>query len=827
MDTTRLQIEGMTCASCVGRVERKLGHLKGVSNASVNLVTGFADITWSGTPDIKRALGAIRDAGYDVPEEIIEFQIAGMTCASCVGRVERSIQAVDGVEGASINLATERAHVRTRSGSVTASQIVNAIDKAGYTARLTQDVQDSQHVHEVQQETKSSSLKTSLLIAAALTLPVFVLEMGSHFVPAMHHFIEHTLGRQTSWYIQFILTTLVLVGPGLRFYRTGLPALFKLTPDMNSLVVIGTLAAYGYSLVATFVPTALPLGTVNIYYEPAAVIITLILLGRYFEHGAKGRTSQAIKTLLSLQAKTARVIRGKHSVEIPIEEVHVGDVLLIRPGDKIPVDAEVVSGESFVNESMLTGEPIPVVKGPGDNVVGATLNTHGSLRVRATHVGSDAVLAQIVRMVQEAQGTKLPIQALVDTVTMWFVPAVMGVAALTFLFWWWLGPDPTLSFALINAVAVLIIACPCAMGLATPTSVMVGTGRGAQLGVLFQRGDALQTLRDAQVVALDKTGTLTRGKPTMTDFVVLDENISEDKLLTLIASLEVLSEHPIARAVVEAAQNRGLEQQEVKGFEATPGMGVSGEVGSRVVEIGATRFMQKLGYDLSIIGSHHDALATEAKTPLYAAVDGQVSALIAVSDPIKETTPTTIKALQALGLKVAMITGDNQGTADAIATELGIDHVVAEVLPEGKVEALASLKRAYGTLVFVGDGINDAPALASADVGIAIGTGTDVAIEAADVVLMSGELHGVPRAIALSQATLSNIRQNLFWAFAYNTLLIPVAAGVLYPLTGTLLSPSLAAGAMALSSIFVLGNALRLKRFSAQVDRNRNLSTSP
>ncbi len=818
-NTTQTKIEGMTCASCVGRVERALGQIDGIQDVSVNLVTGVAKVSWTTQPDVHELHTAITQAGYEVRQDVIELDIEGMTCASCVGRVERVLKQLDGVDHASVNLATARARIESQSGTLLLpARLIEAVEDAGYMAKEARDGTDRREDAESYQRAESKALKVSLLIASLLTLPVFILEMGSHFIPAMHHFVEHTLGRQTSWLIQFVLTTIVLVWPGMRFYRKGVPALFRLAPDMNSLVALGTLSAYFYSLVATFLPSWLPTGTVNVYYEPAAVIVTLILLGRYLEHRAKGRTGQAIKALLGLQAKTARVMREGQTLEIPIERVEVGDEVSIRPGEKVPVDAEVVSGHSFVDESMITGEPAPVRKEVGDEVVGATLNTTGTLSVRATRVGSDAVLAQIVQMVQDAQGAKLPIQALVDRVTMYFVPAVMSVAVLTFALWMGFGPEPALSFALINAVAVLIIACPCAMGLATPTSIMVGTGRGAQLGVLFRRGDALQTLRDARVIALDKTGTLTRGKPTLTDAIVLNEEEDEQDILMLVASLESKSEHPIARAIVDAARARGLEQIDVSDFEAIHGMGITGSADGRRVEMGADRFMQMLGYDLEGSRARQETLALEAKTPLYVAVDGHLSMLIGVSDPIKDTTPAAIEALHELGLEVAMITGDNQGTAEAIARQLGIDHVVAEVLPDGKVKAIEALGKEHGVVAFVGDGINDAPALAAAHVGIAIGTGTDVAIEAADVVLMSGELDGVPRAIALSKATLANIRQNLFWAFAYNALLVPVAAGVLYPFNETLLSPSLAAGAMALSSVFVLGNALRLRRFDAGRD---------
>jgi Au+-exporting ATPase len=572
------------------------------------------------------------------------------------------------------------------------------------------------------------------------------------------------------------------------------------------------LAAYFYSVVATFASGVLPDGTVNVYYEAAAVIVTLILLGRYLEARAKGRTSEAIKRLVGLQAKTARVRREGTVMEIPVADVTAGDIVEIRPGDRLPVDGEVVEGESYVDESMITGEPVPVAKSAGAQVVGGTVNQNGALAFRATAVGGDTMLSQIIRMVEAAQGSKLPIQALVDRVTMWFVPAVMTLAALTFGVWLIWGPDPALTFGLVNAVAVLIIACPCAMGLATPTSIMVGTGRGAEMGVLFRKGEALQLLKETRVVALDKTGTLTEGKPALTD-LELAEGFDRAEVLELVAAVEDRSEHPIARAIVEAAQAEGAGSLPVAGFNSVTGYGVEATVANRRVQIGADRYMRKLGLAIDAFDQTAERLGDEGKTPLYAAIDGKLAAIIAVADPIKETTSEAISALHALGLKVAMITGDNARTADAIARRLGIDEVVSEVLPDGKVEAVKRLK-ALGRLAYVGDGINDAPALAEADVGLAIGTGTDVAIEAADVVLMSGSLRGIPNAIALSQATIGNIRQNLFWAFAYNTALIPVAAGVLYPAFGILLSPVFAAGAMAMSSVFVLGNALRLKRFA-------------
>lgn len=739
-----------------------------------------------------------------------ELEVKGMSCASCVGRVERALQSVPDVSEVVVNLATEQATIR---GLAPVDTLINSIQKAGYeaVARDTSAMADDEESN-AQKESERLALKRDLLISTGLSLPVFLIEMGSHLIPGVHQLIERTIGIQSSWYLQLLLTTLVLALPGRRFYRQGFPALLRLAPDMNSLVAVGTLAAYAYSVVATFFPTLLPAGTVNVYYEAAAVIVTLILLGRYLEARAKGRTSEAIGRLVGLQAKVARVLRNGQIVELPIGDVIVGDHVEVRPGERVPVDGELIDGQSYVDESMVTGEPIPVAKSVGEAVVGGTVNQTGAFTLRATAVGGQTVLAQIIRLVEQAQSSKLPIQAVVDKVTMWFVPAVMIVAALTFFVWLIFGPSPALTFALVNAVAVLIIACPCAMGLATPTSIMVGTGRGAELGILFRKGEALQLLKDAKVVAVDKTGTLTEGRPTLTD-LELAEGVDRAQVLTQIAAVEARSEHPIARAIVEAAEQEGLSLPALTDFESVTGMGVRAFVDGVRVEVGADRYMRELGLDASVFATTATRLGNEAKSPLYVAIDGRLAAIVAVADPMKASTPAAIRALHQLGLKVVMITGDNEVTARAIAARIGIDEVVAEVLPAGKVDAVRRLKAAYGGVAFVGDGINDAPALAEADVGLAIGTGTDVAMEAADVVLMSGSLEGVPNAIALSQATIGNIRQNLFWAFAYNTALIPVAAGVLYPAYGLLLSPIFAAGAMALSSVFVLGNALRLRRF--------------
>ena len=806
---TDFGIEGMTCASCVRRVEEAITAVPGVASANVNLATERATVRFDGEPDTPAVLRAIEKAGYAPRIATEELQIEGMTCASCVSRVEKALKAVPGVADAAVNLATEKATVRLLSGTVDMSALEAAVRGAGYELRKTKAAEASAG-EEDHRATELRSLRYAVTISALMTLPLFLVEMGSHFIPGVHELIMGTIGMRNNLYLQFALATFVLFGPGLRFFRKGVPNLLRWTPDMNSLVVLGTTAAWGYSVVATFSPGVLPSGTANVYYEAAAVIVTLILLGRYLEARAKGRTSQAIKRLVGLQPKTAFVLRGGEFVEAQISEVVAGDVIRIRPGEKIPVDGMVIDGSSYVDESMITGEPLPIRKTADSAVVGGTINKTGSITFKATKVGNDTLLAQIIKLVEAAQGSKLPIQALVDRVTGWFVPAVILAAVLTFAAWYAFGPSPALSFALVNAVAVLIIACPCAMGLATPTSIMVGTGRAAELGILFRKGEALQSLRDADVVALDKTGTLTKGRPELTDLVAA-EGFEADEVLFLVASLETLSEHPIAEAIVSAAKSKGIATAAVAGFEATPGFGVSGSVSGRQVLVGADRALATNGIDVSGFSTEAERLGASGKSPLYAAIDGRLAAIIAVSDPVKETTPQAIKSLHELGLKVAMITGDNRLTAEAIARKLGIDEVVAEVLPEGKVEAIRKLRHDGRSVAFIGDGINDAPALAEADVGIAVGTGTDIAIESADVVLMSGDLNGVAKAIALSKATILNIKQNLFWAFAYNVSLIPVAAGVLYPVNGILLSPIFAAAAMAMSSVFVLGNALRLK----------------
>jgi Cu+-exporting ATPase len=809
-----IPVLGMTCASCVGRVEKAIAAVPGVAAASVNLAAERAHVELTSDGQTAAVIDAIRKVGYEPLERRIELTVAGMTCASCVGRVERALRATAGVISAQVNLATERAQVQVLDGTDLGA-LTAAVAKAGYDARPTAEATPELADREREaREAEIEGLKRNVITAATATAPLFLIEMGRHFVPGVHHWLAGAIGEQPWRLASFALAAFVLFGPGLRFYRKGVPNLVRRTPDMNSLVVLGASAAFLYSVVATFAPGLLPAGADHIYYEAAAVIVTLILVGRLFEAQAKGRTSEAIKRLMTLQAKTARVEREGVALEVPIGEVRVGDVVLVRPGERIPVDGEVVGGGSFVDESMITGEPIPVEKAAGDAVVGGTVNKTGAIRFRATKVGAATMLSQIVRMVEAAQGAKLPIQALVDQVTSWFVPAVIGIATLTFAVWLLFGASPALSFALVNAVAVLIIACPCAMGLATPTSIMVGTGKAAELGILFRRGEALQSLRDVQVVAFDKTGTLTLGRPALTDLQVAHGR-DEAEVLRLIAAVEGSSEHPVAQAIVDAAKSRELSIPPAEDFQSIPGFGVAAQVEGRTVEVGADRYMTRLGISVAALSAEAERLAREAKTPLYAAVDGELVAIVAVADPVKPTTASALQALHAQGLKVVMITGDNARTANAVAEQLGLDDVVAEVLPDGKVAAVRDLQARFGRLAFVGDGVNDAPALAAADVGIAMGAGTDIAIESADVVLMRSDLQGVATALALSRAVLRNIRQNLVWAFGYNVVLIPVAAGALYPAFGLLLSPMVAAGAMALSSVSVLTNALRLRAFRA------------
>ena len=798
-----LPVEGMSCASCVGRVERALLTLPGARDVAVNLATHRASLVLGEGTRPADAAAVLAEAGYPVPETESVLAIDGMSCASCVGRVERALVAVPGVTGATVNLAAGRATISHPAGVVTTTDLTAAVEGVGYEARPI----DAENPVDpaARQADEGRALRADLIAAALLSAPVVALDMGRHFLPSLQ-------GGPVTAAVQAILATLVLVWPGRRFFLRGVPGLLRGHPDMNALVALGAGAAYLYSLVSTLAPGLLPAGAAHLYFEASVLIVTLILLGRTLEARARGRTGQAIARLMDLTPKTARVVRGDAETEVPLAALRVGDRVRVRPGERVAADGAVVSGASHVDESMVTGESLPVRKGPGDPLVGGTLNGRGSLDLRVDAVGGATVLAQIAAMVERAQGGKLPIQALVDRVTGRFVPAVIGIAAVTFLAWLFLAPAPALGTALVNAVAVLIIACPCAMGLATPTAIMVGTGRAAGRGVLFRDGAALQRLRDVRVIALDKTGTLTEGRPRLTDLIAA-EGVASDAVLALAAGLESRSEHPLAGAVLAAARDRGLQVPEPDAFDAVAGFGVSGRVAGRAVALGAPRFLDRLGIvpdpDLA---ARAERLAAEGRSPIHLVVDGRHAAVLAVADPVKAGARAAVAALKARGLTVAMVTGDEPRAAAHVARSLGIDTVAAGMLPGGKVEAVQRFRAAHGPVAFVGDGINDAPALAEADVGLAIGTGTDIAVDSADVVLMSGSLDALVEALVLSRAVMANIRQNLFWAFAYNAALIPVAAGVLVPFGGPALSPVLAAGAMAFSSVFVLGNALRLRR---------------
>jgi P-type Cu+ transporter len=810
-----IPVMGMTCASCVRRVERTLSEKKGVAEASVNFAAEKASVTYDPTttnPD--DLIWAIRDAGYGADVRETTFSVTGMTCASCVGRVERALEKVPGVLEASVNLANERATVEYLAGEVEPRALEMAIEGAGYGV-----VREEGSSVEDSREREYRKLKSDSLLAAALTA---IILLGS-----LPHMLGLMLPIPSGWLnlALLLLATPVQFWAGWRFYRGAWGALKHGQANMNTLVVIGTSAAYLYSVVATLAPQLFAAGRADVYFDTSALIITLILLGRLLEARAKGRTNEAIKKLAGLQAKTARVVRGSEELDVPVESVEIGEVVVVRPGEKIPVDGLVLSGESAVDESMITGESIPVMKREGDEVIGATMNTSGSFRFETTKVGEDTALYQIMRMVEEAQGSKAPIQRLADRISAVFVPGVIVVATVTFVIWLLLGPAPALTFALLNAVAVLIIACPCAMGLATPTSIMVGTGKGAESGILIRGGEALEGAHKLDTIVLDKTGTLTRGEPQLTD-VVVENGIREEELLRLVASAESASEHPLGEAIVRGAKDRGLPLAEVEAFEAVSGGGIRARVEGREVLVGSRRFLSEAGTSEDGLLPRSEELAREGKTPIFVAVDGEPGGLVAVADVVRDESRDAVERLHALGLEVAMLTGDNRRTAEAIARKLGIDRVVAEVRPEDKSNEVKRLQAEGKRVGMVGDGINDAPALAQADVGIAIGTGTDVAMEAAEVTLISGDVRGVARAIKLSKATVRNIKQNLFWAFAYNVALIPVAAGVLYPLFSDgsvpdvlspvlgeygFLNPVLAGVAMALSSVTVVSNALRLR----------------
>ncbi|MDR6104589.1 Cu+-exporting ATPase [Agrobacterium larrymoorei] len=817
-------VEGMTCASCVRRVEIAAAKVPGVASSSVNFATKKLTVEPVEGFSAKTLAAAVKKIGYEIEPVRTEFFVDGVKDEADALRLKGVLEAVATVVNADVG-AQGKVAVEGLGGLRQREMLIETAKAAGFPVAAAKPAHhdhaahqhDSAHDHSHHMGDEAT-LKRDVIIAAVLTAPLFVLEMGGHVYAPMHHWLMSVIDTQTLYYVYFLLATAVIFGPGRRFLKSGFPALFHGAPEMNSLVALGVSAAYLYSLVTTFAPGVLPENARHVYYEAATVIVTLILIGRLLEARASGKTGDAIRKLASLQAKTARVERDGKINDIAVEEVRAGDIVVIRPGERLPVDGEVVEGHSYVDESMISGEPVPVEKAVGAGVVGGTINKTGAFKYRATKVCGDMMLSQIIRLVEQAQGSKLPIQLVVDRVTALFVPVVIGVALLTFIVWAIFGPDPAYTFALINAVAVLIIACPCAMGLATPTSIMVGTGRAAELGVLFRKGEALQQLRSAEIVVVDKTGTVTKGRPELTDLIVA-EGFEQNDVLRLVAAVEARSEHPIAEAITRAAREKmaapaGLEPMNAENFESITGYGIRAVVDGRTVDVGADRYMEKLGLSVAPFADAAKRLGRQGKTPIYAAIDGVLAAVIAVADPLKTSSVEAIKTLRGMGIDVVMVTGDNEATARAIADQVGIDKVIAGVLPEGKVQAIHDLRQGGKILAFIGDGINDAPALAEADIGIAIGTGTDVAIESADVVLVGGDLMGAVHAIEMSRATMRNIRQNLFWAFGYNVALIPLAAGALYPAFGITLSPMIGAGAMALSSVFVVGNALRLKTTS-------------
>lgn len=741
------------------------------------------------------------------PDTLV-MSVSNMSCASCAGRVDKALWQLPGVLAVDVNLATETVQVTYTPGLASRADFIAASTAAGYAAQ--EHSEDSHGQVQARKQQLAEAYGRRSRLAVFLAAPVIILGMGGHILPGFERLIADVIGQKANWIIQCIFATAVLFGPGLDFYRRGFPALWRGAPDMNSLVALGTGAAYAFSLIATFLPQILPEGVSGVYYEPASLIVVLILFGRDLENRAKGRTGKAIQSLLGLRVKTAQVRRAGEFVECPIEEIVVGDVLSLRPGERVAVDGVVHEGSSYIDESMITGEPRPVEKSTGAALTAGTVNGMGHVIYEARRVGHDTTLSQIIQLVEQAQGAKLPIKALVDRLTLWFVPMVLILAFVTVTVWMIWGPAPALPYALVAGVCVLIIACPCAMGLATPTSIMVGTGRAAEMGVLFRKGDALQLLADVDVIAFDKTGTLTRGQPVLTDLDVAD-GLGRRAALQVMASVEQGSDHPIARAIVMAAAEEGLDLLPIQDGQTYAGLGLSAHVAGEEVILGTERFMRERGIDVKGYHGSAEALASQGKSVIFAARAGQVIALAGVSDALKPSTQGAIAQLKAAGITVVMLTGDRRDAALQIAADLGIDQVHAELLPADKSRVLAELKTKARQLAFVGDGINDAPALAAADIGIALGTGTDVAVESADIVLMSGDLLGVVNAIEMSRLTLRNIKQNLFWAFGYNVALIPVAAGALYPAFGMLLSPILAAAAMALSSIFVLANALRLR----------------
>jgi Cu+-exporting ATPase len=806
-----MPVLGMTCANCVATVERSAKKAEGVSEAVVNFGTEKATVTYDPARTSPQAIiDRIAGAGYDVPVATIELPITGMTCANCVNTVERTLnKKVPGILAATVNFATEKATVKYIPGAVSRAEMVAAIEQAGYGVVIADSDDELVDAEKLAREREIQDQTRKLWVGVSFTLPLFLFSMARDF------------GLVGSWahaawvnYLFLLLATPVQFYTGWDYYTGGYKSLRNKSANMDVLVALGSSVAYLYSIVVT----AGWLGG-HVYFETSAAIITLIKIGKLLEVQAKGKTSEAIKALMGLRAKTARVERAGLEIDIPVDQVQVGDIVIVRPGEKIPVDGVVAGGHSAVDEALLTGESLPVDKTVDDDVIGATLNKQGLLKIKATKVGRETALAQIIRLVEAAQGSKAPIQALADQVSAIFVPAVIALAALTFIVW--LAGGAGFTPALVRLVAVLVIACPCALGLATPTAIVVGMGKGAGQGILFKNSAALERAHSLQAIVLDKTGTITKGEPTVTDVVINKSQFGsadpKSELLWLAASIERGSEHPLGEAIVRAAQAQGLSLGEPVGFEAITGHGVVGNVDGHRVLLGNLRLMKREGVALNGLAPKVEALQSQARTVMWVAVDGQATGVIGIADTIKDGSKEAIAVLKRMGLQVVMMTGDNQATAQAIAQEVGVNRVLAEVLPGDKAANVAQLQAEGLAVAMVGDGINDAPALAQADVGIAIGTGADVAMETAGITLMSGDLRGVPRAIRLSRATMRTIKQNLFWAFAYNVLLIPVAAGVLsifpgLPVYLRELHPIAAAFAMAFSSVTVVGNSLRLRR---------------
>ncbi len=816
----QLRINGMTCAACAAASERAVKKLPGVSEAAVNFSTEKLLVRFEEAElSIEQIKAAVAKAGYealdDREKKDVTIPVGGMTCAACAATIERVVRKMKGIDSVSVNFATEKALVNYDPAVTRLSEIKAAITKAGYTPLAIAASAASVDEHKAAKEKEIRVLWTKFAVSAAFSLPLLYIAMGAMlgwpvppFLAPMDYPLQYALAE--------ILLVIPVLAAGYRFYLVGFKAIFRLSPNMDSLIAMGTSAAILYSLWSVTQIASGEFSSVNnLYFETAGVIITLILLGKSLEAVTKGRTSESIKKLMGLQPKTATVIQGGQEIEIPIDEVEAGDIVMVRPGEKIPVDGVVASGRTSIDESMLTGESIPVEKGIGDGVIGASINKNGSITFTATKVGSDTVLSRIIKLVEDAQGSKAPIAQMADTVSGYFVPIVFAIAVLVAGTWLLLGHTPV--FALTVFVAILTIACPCALGLATPTAIMVGTGKGAEHGVLIKSGAALETAHKIDTIVFDKTGTITKGRPELTDLVcapaLASLGLDELGLLSLAASAEKASEHPLGEAVLRAAAEREAPVLAATDFAAVPGHGIDATIGGRRVLLGNARHLSAEGVDPGEGLADADRLSGEGKTPMYIAVDGKYAGLIAVADPVKESSAKAIAALHSMGVKVAMITGDSRRTAEAIARQVGIDTVLAEVLPQDKAAEVKKLQAEGRRVAMVGDGINDAPALAQADVGIAIGSGTDVAMESADIVLMRSDLMDVPTAIKLSKNVIRNIRQNLFWAFGYNVLGIPVAGGLLYAFGGPLLNPILAAAAMSMSSVSVLTNALRLKGF--------------